>query len=50
VRVAPPATVVVFGALSAPLPAALRLTGDDVLPWGTLDARDLLVAHDPEAR
>lgn len=49
VRVTSPATVVVFGELAAPLPAALHLTSADVRSGG-LDAATSLLAYDLEPR
>jgi 4-amino-4-deoxy-L-arabinose transferase-like glycosyltransferase len=47
VRIASPTTVIVFGALSAPLPQALRLNDADVRS-GTLDPGTTLLAYDLE--
>ena len=48
VRVTAPTTVVVFGALTVPLPATFRLNGDDPVRWGGVDPASALVAHDLE--
>jgi hypothetical protein len=49
VRITSPTTVVIFGALAAPLPATLRLT-TDVAPSGTVDGATTLIAYDLEPR
>jgi hypothetical protein len=49
VHVTSPTTVVVFGELSTPLPAALRLTGAEVRS-GSLDTSSSLLAYDLEPR
>jgi hypothetical protein len=46
-RLASPTTVVIFGALAAPLPSALRLT-TDVAPSGIVEGGTTLVAFDLE--
>jgi hypothetical protein len=51
IRITSPTTVVVFGALAAPLPPALRLDNDgDVLRWGDVGTGVTLVAFDLEPR
>jgi hypothetical protein len=49
VRITSPTTVVIFGALAAPLPATLRLT-TDVAPSGTVNGATTLIAYDLEPR
>jgi hypothetical protein len=49
-RITSPMTVVVFGALAAPLPPSLSVTGDDLLRSGDLGAGATLVAYDLEPR
>jgi 4-amino-4-deoxy-L-arabinose transferase-like glycosyltransferase len=49
VRITSPTTILVLGALSAPLPQTLRLTDADVRS-GTLDPGTTLVAYDLEPR
>jgi len=49
VRITSPTTVVIFGALAAPLPATLRLT-TEVAPSGTVDGATTLIAYDLEPR
>jgi hypothetical protein len=51
VRITSPITVVVFGALAAPLPQALRFDNDgDLLRWADVDAGVSFVAYDLERR
>lgn len=49
VRITAPTTVVVFGALAAPLPQTLRLSNDEVR-WGSVDSGTTLVAYELEPR
>ena len=50
VRIAAPTTVVVFGAVAAPLPPAVRLGGSVHAPSGAIEGGASLVAHDLEPR
>jgi len=51
IRITSPTTVVVFGALAATLPPALRLESDgDVLRWGDVGVGVTLVAYDLQPR
>lgn len=50
VRITPPMTIVVFGALSASLPSALRLSDDGDVRSGSLDGGTSLAAYDLEPR
>ena len=49
VRITSPTSVVIFGALAAPLPATLRLT-TDVAPSGIVQSDTTLIAYDLEPR
>lgn len=50
VRVSAPTTVVVFGALSAPLPEALRLDNSRTARSGSVEGGSTLIAYDLEPR